>query len=1078
MGVPCRDCGFRNSREAVTCGSCGRSLDSSRRPGAERRQITVFFADLVGSTSIAEELDPEDLRDLYGRYQTVCAEVIERYEGHLAQYLGDGVLAYFGYPAAHEDDAARAVRAALEILARSASIEVARRTPHVRIGIHTGLVVIGDVGAGVRQEQLALGETPNIAARLQSEALPDTIVISDASRKLLAGQFELEELGARTLKGLSRPVEIFRVLGGSRAATRFEAMKADRGLTPFVGRAGELDSIRAAWSEAVRSRGRALLLRGEAGMGKSRLLEAAGQIAAGAQHEIFRAQCSPYQLNSPLHPVVEMLERRIGIVPEMGSSDKLDRVEAFASRGGSEDDEAAAALAELLSVPTLDRYSGVSVPPAKRRTWMIGVLTDLLLRSADGAPVLHLFEDLHWADPSTLDLLGEIVAHMANRPVLLVCTGRPETDAPWLHDANCQTIPVVALPSESTRELVARVAGPKSLPLIVVEELVARTGGTPLFVEAVTRTVLEAGVLREGEGGYELTGHLPPGLIPATVQDSLMARIDLLGADRPVAQVAAAIGRESSFELLRAVLDMPTADLARAVRHLVNLDLVFESGLPPVSTYTFRHALIQDAAYESLLRKTRQEFHRRIAEVLVGRFPDMAETRPELLARHFEGAGLTREAIAAWMKAGQRAGQSSAVRECVAHLRKAISLLDALPGDDADRMRTEMDAQLAISQALMTTIGWGTRESEEACIRARDLCRALGNTTGLVQCLTGLSTVYFVRGVMDKALEAARSVLEMALLTDDVVFQSGARVPYAYSAYFMADFVRAREQCELVLAAYTPERERISVARVQAPPTFAAANCRLMSLWFMGYAEQAEQARQRAWAIIELLNIPACTAYGFGHTLLYHYARRDRGAVAEVAGRLYPLSTEEGYLVWAAQARIYLGWVRALEGDSDNGLAEMKAGLESYRLTGSGLMTPQFCLMKAEVLWKAGRPHEAIVTLDEGIAHVAEFQEHVHEPELHRLKGEILLTLGETSKGEACLKRAVEVAQGQNASMLELRAALTLARWFAGRDRIEEARGLLAPMESWFQGGTELIPELGEARQLLNSIPHAAARRA
>jgi class 3 adenylate cyclase/tetratricopeptide (TPR) repeat protein len=1078
MGVPCRDCGFRNQREAISCGGCGRSLASPRRSGAERRQITVFFADLVGSTSIAEELDPEDLRELYGRYQAVCADVIERYDGHLAQYLGDGVLAYFGYPAAHEDDAARAVRAALEILKRSGAIEVGRHRPKLRVGIHTGLVVIGDVGAGIRQEQLALGETPNIAARLQSEALPDTIVISDATRQLLAGQFELEDLGARTLKGLSRPVEIFRVIGATRAATRFQAMKAVRGLTPFVGRAGELDSIRAAWSEAAEGRGRALLLRGEAGIGKSRLLEAAGQIAAGLAHELFRAQCSPYQLNSPLNPVVEMLERRIGIVQEMSPTDKLDRIEQFASRGGPKDDEAAAAVAGLLSVPTLDRYLAVDVPPAKRRTWMIGVLTDLLLRSANGAPVLYLIEDLHWADPSTLDLLGEVVAHLANRPILLVCTGRPETSAPWLSDPNCQTVPVGALPSESTRELVARVAGSKSLPMIVVEELVARTGGTPLFVEAVTRTVLEAGVLRESEDRYELVGPLPPGLIPATVQDSLMARIDRLGADRPVAQVAAAIGRESGFELLQAVLDMPREELTRAVKHLVNLELVFETGQPPDSTYTFRHALIQDAAYESLLRKTRQEFHGKIAEVLLDRFPDMAETKPELLARHFEGAGRTRDAIAGWMNAGQRARQSSAVRECVAHLRKAISLLDALPEDDPDRLRTEMEAQLAISQALMTTIGWGTRESEDACIRARDLCRALGNTTGLIQCLTGLSTVYFVRGVMNKALEAAHSVLEMALISDDVLFLSGSRTPYGYCLYFMADFAGACQQAEQVLALYTPERERIIVSRFQAPPSFAAANYRMMSLWFMGYADQAEQARPQAWAIIESLNIPACTAYGLGHMLLYHYARRDRPAIADVARRLYPLCVEEGYLVWAAQARIYLGWLEALEGDAQSGIAEMNAGLESYRLTGSGLMTLQFCLMRGEVLWTAGQPQEALTALAEGIAHAAECHEHIYEPELHRLMGEILLAQGETADGETCLRRAIAVARGQSAKMLELRATIALARWLVASDRIDDVRDLLSPLESWFHDGRELIPELRDAQRLLDALPHVTARLA
>jgi class 3 adenylate cyclase/predicted ATPase len=1072
MGVPCPHCAYRNPRDAARCGGCDASLLSAQTPTAERRHLTVFFADIAGSTTLAEKLDPEDLRELYARYQNVCAEVVQRYEGHVAQYLGDGVLAYFGYPAAHEDDPARAVRSGLEILERLAALGMGDSRPQVRIGIHTGLVVVGDVGGGVRREQLALGEAPNIAARLQSEALPETIVISDDTRRLLAGQFALEDLGPRTLKGLSRPVQIFRVLGRTRTTSRFQAMTSAHGLTSFVGRDRELELIRAAWAQAAAGHGVTLLLRGPAGIGKSRLLEAAAQAASSQLHEVFEAQCSPYQMNSPLFPIIEMIERRVGLEAGMSNAGKLDLLEQFAAGRGVPLEQAASALAGLFSVPAQDRYPEIEMPPAKRLQWMIGVVASLLAHSVGGSPVLLLMEDLHWADPSTLDLLGEIVERQAELPVLMVCTTRPEFTAPWINRPRCREIRVEALPPEDTRALVARVVGLKPLPLALLEELVARTAGIPLFVEAVTRTVIDAGILRELNDRYELTGPLPPGLIPATVQDSLMGRIDRLGADRVVAQLAATIGRESSFELLQAVLGKSAESLADALIHLVELEIVLENGIPPGSTYTFRHALIQDAAYESLLRTTRQEFHSKIAEALIHRLPDMAETKPELLARHFEGAGRTAEAIAGWMKAGQQAQQRSALRECAAYLQKAISLLETLPADDPGRLQSEMEAQLALSTALMATIGWGSREAEAACIRARDLCEKLGNGAGLLGALWGLWTVYFLRGTLVPSLESAEQVLQAALATGDPGLQIVARQGIGYSSYFMGDFPHARDHAERALALYDPGRERELATAFQLPLSFACANFLSMSLWFMGYPEQAEQARQRAWEIVEALNIHACTAFAVGNTLLLNYARRELAAIVETSERLYAISSEGGYLLWVAQGRIYRGWAQAMNGSADAGIAEMKAGLESYRLTGSDLMTPQFCLMMAEAQMRAGRPGEALGALSRGLRYVEESHERAHEPELHRLRGEILLAQGASAAGEASLCRAIDRAQAQQAKMLELRASIALARLRRDQGRIAEAGALLRPLEIWFQEGRD-IPELRETRALLESLGSA-----
>jgi class 3 adenylate cyclase/predicted ATPase len=1057
----------------VACGGCGRPLISGAAPAAERRQLTVFFADLAGSTVLAERLDPEDLRELYARYQALCAEIVQRYEGHIAQYLGDGVLAYFGYPAAHEDDAARAVRSGLEILARVGSIHAAGECPQVRIGIHTGVVVVGDVGGGLRREQLALGEAPNIAARLQAEAAPDTMVISGDTRSLLAGQYALEDLGSRTLKGLSRPLQIFRVIGKSGAATRFQAMSAAQGLTPFVGREREREVIRDAWNDAGAGRGRTVLLRGEAGIGKSRLLETARQAAVSRLHEVFEAECSPYQVNSPLNPIMEMIARRLGLADCADDARRLDLLEQFAAGRGVNVEGATAALAGLFSIPTQGRYSEVEIPLAKRPQWILTVLADMLMHSVGGSPVLLLIEDLHWTDPSTQDLLREIVMRQAALPVLMVCTARPEFSAPWLDQAHCREISVRPLQPEDTRALVARIAGPKPLPTALVEEVVARTGGIPLFAEAVTRTVMGAGILRELDDRYKMAGPLPPGLIPATVQDSLMARIDRLGPDRAVAQLAATIGRESSFELLQAVLGKSTESLAEALGHMVALDLVFESGTPPVSTYTFKHALIQDAAYESLLRKTRQEFHNKIAAALIQRFPEIAETKPELLARHYEGAGRIAESTAGWMKAGLQAQLRFALRECVAYLQKTIALLETLPENDAQRLQSEMEAQLALSHALTATFGWASRELEAACIRARDLCKQLDNGPGLMQALLTLSGMYFLRGNHRASVEVANAVLDVTLPTDNALLLIEARHAISFPTYFLGDFVGTREHAEKGLLLYTPERERAVVATFHVPSSFACAHILSLSLWFLGYPDQARKTHQDAWVIADTLNINACTAYALGCTLDYHYLFRDHAAIAPIAERAHKLACEEGYLFWVAQTRIFLGWVQAMTGMTDAGIREMQAGLESYRATGSGLLTPEFCLMMGEALLQAGRADAALASLASGLRYAAENGEQVHDSELHRLTGEIHLMRGDGAAGEASLRTAIEIAQMQKARMPELRASLALARIGRRKRRRRDLRALLEPLDAWFQEGRG-TPEVRELRALLEPKMKAA----
>jgi class 3 adenylate cyclase/tetratricopeptide (TPR) repeat protein len=1029
-----------------------------------------LFSDIEGSTALAESLDLEELQELYAQYHALCAEAFQRYDGYLAQYLGDGVLAYFGFPVAHEDDAGRAVRSAIEILARAGTIVMGGRRLSLRIGIHTGMVVVGDVGDLGRREQLALGEAPNIAARLQAEALPNTVVISHETRTLLAGQFALEDLGSRTLKGLSRPIQIYRVRGKSGTASRFHAMQSSHGLTPFVGREHELQAIRAAWVRAAEGHGRTLLLSGEAGIGKSRLLEAAGQIALSRLHEAFQAQCSPYQANSPLYPIVEMIGSRLGIEAGTEAERKLDLLEQFTAGRGVRVEEAAPMLADLLSIPTQDRYPAVELPAPKRLSLAIELVADLLVHSVSGLPVLLLIEDIHWADPSTLDLLKEIVERVAHWPVLMISTSRPGFSPLWARHPDCTEIQVQALTGEDTRSLITRVAGPKSLPFALIQEVAARTGGVPLFTEAVVRTIMTSGLLRELDDRYELTGPLPSGLIPASVQDSLMARIDRLGAQRPVAQLAATIGREASFELLQDVLRIPGDSLTAALKRMVELELVSQNGIPPVATYTFRHALIQDAAYESLLRKTRQEFHNRIAEALILRFPDIADTKPELLARHHEGAGRIPEATTGWMKAGQQARERLALRECEAYLRKAISLLETLPEEDPARLQSEMEAQLALSQALTETCGWASREMETTVTRARDLCAKLGNNFGLIQSLNGLSAVHLLRGNHPKALETAQPVLEMALASGDPLLRISAGNLTSYPAYFLGRFIESCRYAEDALALYTLDRERSLVVAFHLPCSFACAHIRAISLWAMGYVDQADRQWSEAWFRIEDLNIRTAMTFALGYMLNAHYLRRDPAAIRATVDEAHARADEEGYPFWIEQARIHRGWAQAMSGDPEAGIAEMRAALESYHLTGSALSTSVFCLMLAEAQLQAGLMEEALSSTSRGLKHAAEFEERAQEAELLRLTGEIHLKLGDTPAGKTSLRHAIEVAQTQQAKMFELRSAIPLARLLIADGPFGDAISLLLPLDHWFKDARCNTAELGELRALLASV--------
>jgi class 3 adenylate cyclase len=653
---------------------------------AERRQLTVMFCDLVGSTAISEQLDPEDLRKVVRAYQEICGKVIRRFEGHIAQYLGDGLLVYFGYPQAHEDDAQRAARTGLGIVEA-----ITRLNPRlyeewgvelaVRIGIHTGLVVAGEVGYGSSRERLALGDTPNIAARLQDTADPNTVVVSAATYRLIEGFFACQQLDTLVPKGYSQPIDVCQLCQESSARSRLDTVVSAE-LTPLVGRDQETGLLFERWEQIQEGMGQVVLLSGEAGVGKSRLVQAMKEhVAQDPQAWLTPCQCSAYHRNSAFYPLVDVLERVV-LQFERGDdpAKKLSRLEGFLVQYAIPLPEMVPLFADLFSIPLDDKYTPSNLSPERQKQLIFQTILGVLLEIANRQPLLLVMEDLHWADPTTLEFLNLLVDQIPTTRIFALFTFRTDFSPPWSGRAHLTNLTLRRLTRKQVEIMIQHVAGGKALPAVVLEQIVKKTDGVPLFVEELTKMVLESGLLREKEEGYELAGPLPPLAIPATLQDSLMARLDRLASVKEIVQLSAILGRDLTYEMLQAVSSLDEETLQQGLSQLVEAELLYQRGIPPKAIFTFKHALIQETAYQSLLRGTRQQYHQRIAGMLVGEFAETVATTPELVAHHYTEAGLGEQAVPFWQQAGQRAMERSANEEAIAHLTRGLDLLEELPG--------------------------------------------------------------------------------------------------------------------------------------------------------------------------------------------------------------------------------------------------------------------------------------------------------------------------------------------------------------------------------------------------------------
>jgi TOMM system kinase/cyclase fusion protein len=1049
---------------------------------AERRQLTVLFCDLVDSTALASQLDPEDLREVVRAYQEVCAKVVARFEGHIAQYLGDGLLVYFGYPLAHDDDAQRAVRAGLGMieavgqlnthLAQERGVQLA-----IRLGIHTGLVVVGEMGGGTRQERLALGETPNVAARLQGLATPNMLVISAATFQLLGGFFACQSLGTPLLKGLAQPLAVYRVLYESMARSRLEAA-GSAGLTPLVGREQEIRLFLERWAQVKDGLGQVVLLSGEGGIGKSRLVQVlTEQVAAEPQAWLTPCQCSPYYQYSTLYPMIELLERVVlHCEREESPQQKLRKLEGLVVQYGLPLAEAVPSLAALLSLPLTADYAPLPVSPEQQKQQILHALLTMLLRIATQQPVLFVMEDVHWADPTTLEFLSLLVDQGPTARILALFTFRPDNfSAPWTGRSHLTQVTVPRLPRRQAMEVIRQVAHGKTLPPEVVEQIVAKTDGVPLFVEELTKMVLESGLLQEWEGRYALTKPLPPLAIPTTLHDSLMARLDRLATVKGLVQLGATLGREFSYALLQAVSPWDEATMQRGLHQLVEAEFLYQRGVPPQATYTFKHALIQDVAYQSLLRNTRQQYHQRIAQALEVRFPEVCETQPELLAQHYTEAALGGQALPYWQRAGERASQRSANLEAISHLTKGLEVLQTLP-ETPERTRQELDLQTTLGPVLMVTKGQAAPEVLQAYARARELCQQVGETPQLFQVLRGLWYLYLHRVDLRTAREVGEQLLTLAQHLGDAALLLEAHYALGNTLNYLGEFAAAQAHFAQGIALYDPQRHRAHAFRYGQDPGVFCRAYDAVTLWMLGYPNQALQRTHEALTLARELAHP----FSLGNALFFaawvSHFRWEGPLTQERAEAAIDLGGERGFTVLIAGGTIFRGWALVAQGRmpgagpglAEEGITQLQQGLTAWRATGAAVFQPYGLALLAEAYAQAGRCEEGLTLLAEALALTNDREERRWEAELYRLKGELLLVhaAAQHAEAETCFRHALDVARHQQAKSWELRAAMSLAHLWQQQGKRTEARELLAPIYSWFTEGFDTA-DLQEAKALL-----------
>jgi class 3 adenylate cyclase/tetratricopeptide (TPR) repeat protein len=1013
---------------------------------AERRRLTVMFVDLVGSTALSATLDPEDMREVIRAYQNTVAGEIERFEGHVAKFMGDGVLAYFGYPKAHEDDAERAVRAGLAVLAAIRHVSSPASEPlAARVGIATGLVVVGDlVGEGPSQEQAVIGETPNLAARLQTVAAPGQVVIAQATRRLLGVGFNHEDLGAQSLKGFARPVPAYAITGERQVESRFEA-RSGLALLPMVGRDQELARLLERWVQARAGEGQGVLLIGEAGIGKSRTSRALFDALAEEPHFRIRYQCSPYHTDSALWPVIQQMRHAAGLVAADSLEAQLDKLEALLGQANGRD--ATPLIANLIGLDATARYGTVELTPQAQRARTLEALVDHLLGLAARQPVLVVLEDAHWIDPTTLELIEQCVDRIVVARVLILLTTRPDNQPRLPADPHVTRLTLNRLDRAGVEAIVARLGG-DHLPSETIATIIERTDGVPLFAEELTKAVLETG---------ETT-------IPASLHDSLMARLDRIPEVKEVAQIAACIGREFDYSLLAAVADRPEQPLHTDLDKLVSSELVFRRGSPPQAAYSFKHALVRDAAYESLLKRRRRELHQAIFE----RQKAEGGSLPEVLAYHAQEAGLADEAIANWQAAGEHALTRPAYAEALKHFETALGRLRDQPESEL-RQRREAGLLLLIGRARIPHLGYAAKATVTAFAEAERLTRKLREPDLRLPALYGTWGGYYVRGELPAALEQADAFWREAEPLGAVVPQMIGRRIRGVTLVVMGEVGEARTELEAARGLYDAKLH-VGLAERFGQEPGVATDCYLALAWALeGALDSAVRLIRTTMGRLEEINHVNTTGFGFGHLGCFAAILKVSNLAAELAERGLEHARRQQLPVWETLALSSIGLCYLNNNRFSKAVAAIAESLALYQRTGSGIFLAAIYANHALALARCGRLAEAHKQLEEARSVVEHNQERWCEPEVWRIDGLLALDSGDRRLAEARFHNALTSARRFGLRAWELRAAISLARLWADEGKRAEARDVLTPVYGWFTEGFETA-DLKDAQALLDEL--------
>jgi class 3 adenylate cyclase/predicted ATPase len=1036
----------------------------------ERRQLTALFCDVVGATELSASLDPEDYFEIVRAYHERAAELVLRYGGHVAQYLGDGLLAYFGYPKAHEDAAERAVRAGLAIVDALAEFNRGlEREKNVRlslrVGIHTGTVVLGQTGGQQHREVLAMGETVNLAARIQAIARADTVVMSGDSERLVRGLFVIQDLGPQRLKGILRTIPAYQVAGATGVRGRLDLLGAEN-LTPFIGRHAELRRLLEEWEQVRRGRGRVVVISGEPGIGKSRLTRALRERFAGASHTWLEAQCSPWTENTAFHPVIELHRRQLGVRDQDPPGETLARFEAALRDAGLAVEEALPLVAALHGIPLPEDFQPPPMSREAQRRKTLETLCEWVLRLGHERPVVFLVEDVQWIDPSTAELVGRVVDQVADRALLLLVTHRADYSPLWTAKARL-TIRLDRLVKNEAKRMVEHVASDEGLLPERMIEIVVRAEGVPLYLEELTKAVLESAA--PDSGGAAVGAPSTPFTIPATLHDSLLARLDRLGSAKELALLASVIGREFTYPLIAAASPGDETGLRARLAQLVESELVFQIGEPPDATYRFKHALIRDEAYQSLVRSARRQYHARIGETLEARFPQETAARPELVAHHFLEAGDSDKGVHYLTIAARRAVMTSANVEAI---RQADQALEVLSHESVSPQRSQLEMALCTLRgaALIATRGYASDEVQRTFARARELASAFGDSPQLVPVLHGLWLFHMVRGDRKPTRELANQLLLIADGSDDTTACLFGWTVVGIQSFFEGRFQAAVDFIERAFALYEPHlHSQLAVTHSLGTAGVARAN-EATCLWFLGYPDRARDlVRDVIKAARDDRHPFTLAGVDVMGAMVFHLCR-DPASTRPLEEEALRIATEQGFPLWIGGALCGLGNSIAELDSFDEGMERTREGLALYRATG-GQTNAAFVLGGVATRYhEKGRFDEAERAVDEALALVERNLETFYAPELWRLKGEVTLArTADERSAEALFQRALDLAGAEHARSLELRAATSLARLAERGGEGRRGFEVLAPIYEWFNEGLD-TPDLQDARALLERL--------